>query len=131
MVEQVMLDDEMAVSIAQRASIGILFVNFVAAIVLARQLLRSEKDIVVISLRAQRTGLRFIIPLLNEQHTGFGIGMGLETVGMQADHGKNATPFHNVVTEPLIAGVVETPLRQHHRHATAGLQHIEVALDKQ
>ena len=68
---------------------------------------------------------------MQEQDAGLGAGMRLESVGMQSHYGQDAGPFRNKIPDIFIRGVVEPALRQHDSHTAAGLEKVQVALDKE
>lgn len=122
----------MAVAIAQQFAVGVGGDEFVTAVVFGGLLLGGEEDRVILNLGAVVAWFAgVVVPLLHEKHAGFCAGVGLESVQVQADDGEDAAAFGDVFAHSLVAGVVETALRQHHGHAPAGAQEIEVTLDEE
>ena len=57
--------------------------------------------------------------------------MRLENISMQADDSENAAALCNIFPERPIGAVIESALRQNDGHASARLQEVQVALDKE
>lgn len=57
--------------------------------------------------------------------------MWFENIAVQTDNGENAAALRNILTDGLIAAVVETSMRQDDCHTSTGFQEVQVALDKE
>lgn len=90
MVEQVVLDDQVAVVIEQRRAVRGLPVDLVAGGVLGWFAHGGEEDRVIVLPWAERPGLGIVVPFLHKQHAGLGAGVRLEDVAVQADDGEDA-----------------------------------------
>ncbi len=122
-VVEIMVHHRMRVQVVEPSALVVLEVDVLAAVVLAAPLARGEEDGVVLHLRAAqvRRRLRVVVPLLEEQDAGLGPGVRFEGVPVQAHHGQDAGVLSNKVADGLVARVVHPALRQHYRHAPAGL----------
>ena len=80
MIEQVMGDDEMSVSVAYQASVVFVHIDLLAAVIDAFHLLRSEKDVVIVHLRAEWPRRRGRYSILDKQDTGLSARVRLERV---------------------------------------------------
>ena len=124
---QIVVDNQMIVPVQGRQSgLWIRQIELIAGRVLAGLLHRSEKNRIVLFFRAQR-----IVPLLNKQDGGFCSCMRLENIYMQADDSENAAALCNIFPERPIGAVIESALRQNDSHASARLQEVQVALNKE
>ena len=67
----------MAVIVERVNAVGLLYVDFIAAVVLALLLLRGEKDILIFLFRT-----KLVVPFLYEQHACFRTRMRFEGIAM-------------------------------------------------
>ena len=57
--------------------------------------------------------------------------MRFKDIAVQTDNCKYAATFSNIVTDILIACIIETTLREDNGHSTAGFQKVEIAFNEQ
>src|SRR5262245_61852800 len=87
-------------------------IDIIATAVFARQLASGEEHRVVVLLGVYGPRLLVIVPRLKEQDTRLGACVRLERVDVKADNRKYSRAVGNPPTDPFIALVVETALRQ-------------------
>ena len=130
-VVEVVLNDPMAVRVAEELSVIAWRDDLVAAGVLALLALGSEEDVIVIHFLAHRTDIRIVVPLLHKEDAGFSSSVGLKGVLIEADDCEDAAALGDELPNPLVAAVVETTLREDDGHASAGAEEVEIALDEE
>ena len=132
-----MVDDWVAVLVEKRefgvgGSTGLVArpVDFVAAGVFAFAALGGKENRIILAPGVVIGLLPVVLPLLDEKDTRLGSGVRLEGVGVKAHDGKNATLVCDEFADFLICLVVEPSLRKDNRHASAGPEEVDVALDE-
>ena len=131
MVEEVVLDNPVAVGVSEALPVATLHIDLVTAVVLARQPLGGKEDIVILLFRAKRTRCRIIVPFLDKQDAGLGAGVGLEGILMKADDCKDAAALGDELPDALVARVIESSLWEDNSHTSAGPEEVEIPLDEE
>lgn len=110
-IEQIVLDDHVAVLIQQWRSVRVLHVDLIARVVLAWLAHRRKENRVIVLSGAQHARVWVIVPFLHQQHTGFCAGMRFEDVAVQPNHRQYAAMLGDVLADVLVRTVIETTLR--------------------